>query len=350
METMKTTYPIPVDIEGLQTYHSAEPFELESGVVLPELEIGYHTYGTINEARDNVVWACHALTANSEVLDWWPGLFGADCAVDPEKHFIVCANILGSCYGTTGARSVDPRTGEAYGLDFPLVTIRDLVKAHDQLRQHLGIERINLCIGGSCGGHQVLEYALFQPELIDRIAMLVTSARESAWSIAIHEAQRMTLEADPTFTENIDKAAAAGLRAARGNALLNYRTSEAYVNRQTDEDERLEAFSAGSYIRYQGKKLERRFYAHCYFHLLKTLDTHHLARNRGSLEDVLQSIKIPALVLAIDTDRLIPKEEQLFLAKYLPMSTYRMIESRYGHDGFLIEAKKIGEILTEWWQ
>ena len=346
---MKTTYPIPVAIEGLQSFHSAEPFPLESGVVLPELEIGYHTYGRLNAAGDNVVWVCHALTANSEVLDWWSGLFGQGTVIDPEEHFIVCANILGSCYGTTGPRSIDPRTGEAYGLDFPVVTIRDLVRAHDRLRQYLGIEKINLCIGGSCGGHQVLEYALFQPDLIERMALVVTSARESAWSIAIHEAQRMILEADPTFVENTDKAGAVALRAARGNALLHYRTSEAYVNRQTDRDERLEHFSAGSYIRYQGEKLERRFYAHCYYQLLKSLDTHHLGRGRGGLEKTLQDIKIPALVIAIDTDRLIPKVEQLFLAKHLPMSTYRLIESKYGHDGFLIEVAQISRALQEWW-
>lgn len=345
---MRKNYSIPVDIKELKFYDHVGAFELESGALLEELTIAYHTFGNINAAADNVVWVCHALTANSNVIDWWPGLVGTGAAIDPERHFIVCANILGSCYGTTGPRSINPQTGMAYGKDFPLFTIRDIVNAHDLLRQHLGIQKINLCIGGSCGGHQVLEYGIMKPEVIQRMVTLATSAQESAWSIAIHEAQRMTLEADPTFMDNIDKAAIHGIRAARGNALLNYRTLEAYNESQKDTDARLDHFSASSYIRYQGKKLEQRFYAHCYWYLLKALDTHHLGRNRGSIEDVLQDVKIPNLVISLDTDRLIPPAEQLFLARHLPMSTYRIVTSEYGHDGFLIEAQSIGEILKEW--
>jgi len=177
---------------------------------------------------------------------------------------------------------------------------------------------------------------------------LATSARESAWSIAIHEGQRMSLEADPSFYENTDKAGVKGLRAARGNALLNYRTLLSYNAAQTDTDGRKDDFRASSYIRYQGLKLEKRFYAHCYYGLLKTLDTHHLGRDRGAIETVLRNLKIPILVLAVDTDQLIPSEEQLFLARHLPMSTYKIIKSDFGHDGFLLEAEKIGELITEW--
>ena len=345
---MKSTYSLPVKIAGLKFYHHPLPFRLESGVELPELTIAYHTYGKLNAAQDNVVWVCHALTANSEVLNWWPGLFGAEHYFNPRDHFIVCANMLGSCYGTTGPRSVDPKTGEPYGMSFPTFTIRDMVNAHDLLRQYLGINQINLCIGGSCGGHQALEYSLLFPEVVQRMALLVTSARESAWSIAIHEGQRMILEADTTFWENTDKAGAAGLRAARGNALLNYRTLEAYNAAQTDEDERLENFRAASYIQYQGEKLERRFYAHCYYKLLGALDTHHIGRKRGTMEKVLQALKIPALVIAIDSDRLIPPAEQLFLTRNLPMSTYKMISSQFGHDGFLLEAPQIAAVVEDW--
>ncbi len=347
-EVRKEKYSIPIEIENLQFYDYPNSFELESGEVLEELRIAYHTFGKINAAKDNVIWVCHALTANSDVLDWWPGLFGAGHTFDPQKHFIVCANILGSCYGTTGARSINPQTGVAYGLDFPATTIRDLVRVHDLLRAHLGIEQINLCIGGSCGGHQVLEYGVLFPTRIQRMVALVTSARESAWSIAIHEGQRMSLEADPSFYENTDKAGSKGLRAARGNALLNYRTLVSYNASQTDEDLRKDDFRASSYIRYQGLKLEKRFYAHCYYRLLKTLDTHHLGRDRESIESVLQKLKIPILVLAVDTDQLIPSEEQLFLARHLPMSTYKVIQSDFGHDGFLIEAEKIAKAIKEW--
>ena len=347
---MKSDYTIPVEIKGLKVYHHKAGMELESGEKLEDLRIAYHTYGQINETKDNVVWICHALTANSDALDWWPGLVGPGCAIDPEKHFIICSNILGSCYGSTGPRSINPATGEPYGMGFPFFTIRDMVQAQNILRLHLSIEKINLCIGGSCGGHQVLEFGIMFPEVVERMAMLVTSAQEMPWSIAIHEAQRMALDADPTFRENSNKAGAKGLQAARGMALLNYRTINSYNASQLDTDGRTDDFKAASYIQYQGLKLERRFYAHCYWHLLNSLDSHNISRWRGAMNDVLQQVKIPALVIAIDSDRLIPAEEQLFLAKYLPMSTYHLIQSDYGHDGFLIEAEQISKLVQEWWE
>ena len=342
------TYQLPIDIPELQIYHYNQAFPLERGGELGELHIGYHTYGHLNEARDNVIWVCHALTANSAVSDWWKGLFGEGSILDPTRYFIVCANILGSCYGTTCPRSIDPKSGEAYGLDFPMITIRDMALANDLLRQHLGIERIALSIGGSCGGYQVLEHALLQPDLIQRMGLLVTSAKETPWSIAIHEAGRMALESDDTFVENSDKAGARGLKGARAVGLLGYRTIDAYLLTQSDKDDRYDDFKASSYIRYQGEKLERRFYAHCYWHLLKALDTHHLGRNRNSVEAALASIDIPALVIGIDTDMLIPTSQQRFLAKHLPQSQYHEIHSDFGHDGFLVESPSIDKLFMEW--
>ena len=349
LEQKGTSYELPVSIPDLQFYHSDQPFELEAGGCLPELTIGYHTYGKLNEPKDNVIWVYHALTANSQVADWWAGLFGSDRLFDPEKHFIVCANILGSCYGTTGARSIHPHTGKAYGLDFPKVTIRDMVQAHELLRKHLKIEKIALAVGGSCGGHQVMEYAHHYPDRVEKMALLVTSARETAWAIAIHEAGRMSLEADQSFRENTDEAGAEGLRGARAVGLLGYRTIDAYIQTQTDSDtEKLEDFRASSYVQYQGDKLKRRFYAHCYWHLLKSLDTHNMGRGRGSLEAGLARLQMPSLVIAIDTDMLIPPIQQKFLAQHLPNATYKEIHSDFGHDGFLIETKQINQTIMDW--
>ncbi|MEZ4957675.1 MAG: alpha/beta fold hydrolase [Saprospiraceae bacterium] len=176
----KTSYTIPIHIEGLQFYQHDKTVVLESGATLPEVTIAYHTYGKLNAATSNVIWVCHALTANSDVADWWKGLFGPGNVFDPEKYFIVCANVLGSCYGSTCPRSISPKTGKPYGIDFPAFTIRDWVKCHDLLRRRLGIEEIALCIGGSCGGHQVMEYAFHLKEKMKRIALLVTSAKETA--------------------------------------------------------------------------------------------------------------------------------------------------------------------------
>ena len=183
---LPTSYPVPVDIPDLRFFYSDAPFPLEAGEILPQLTVAYHTYGTLNAAGDNVIWVCHALTANSNVADWWAGLFGLGRLFDPERYYIVCANIIGSCYGSTCARSIHPETGKPYGPDFPVVTIRDMVQAHDLLRKHLQINEIALCVGGSCGGHQVMEFAYLLKERMKKMALLVTSARETAWAIAIH--------------------------------------------------------------------------------------------------------------------------------------------------------------------
>jgi len=269
-------YPLPIQISGLQFFKIQESFPLENGGVLPELTLGFHTFGKLNETCSNVIWVCHALTANSDVSDWWSGLFGPGNIFDPEKYFIVCANMIGSCYGSTGPRSINPDTGKAYGKDFPLVSIRDIARSQELLRQHLGIESIELCIGGSCGGHQVLELVFLIPEKTKKIALLVCAARESAWAIAIHESQRMAIEADQSWTNDEDNSGAAGLRAARAIGLLSCRTIEAYRETQSDTDERSDNFRASSYMKYQGEKIVRRFFSQSYWQLTKILDTHNV--------------------------------------------------------------------------
>jgi homoserine O-acetyltransferase len=323
------------------------PFTTERGAVLPQLKIAYHTYGKLNEKKDNVIWACHALTANSDVSDWWSGLAGKGKVLNPEHYFIVCANILGSCYGTSGPSSVNPDTGEAYGASFPLITIRDMVRAHILLREHLGIERIHLCLGGSMGGYQVLEWALAEPSIFDKLFMIATGAAESAWGIAIHTAQRLAIEADPTWKEKGATAGSAGLKAARAIGMLTYRNYNSFVARQTDFVPALDGHKAESYILYQGEKLVKRFDARTYYLLTKAMDSHHIGRGRGKLEDVLGTIRIPALVVSISSDQLCPPAEQSFLAKHLPHSIYREIDSSYGHDGFLIEWEKLSKIVSD---
>ncbi len=338
-------YPIPIAIPGLQFFKTREPFALENGGTLPELTLGFHTFGKLNASRSNVIWVCHALTANSDVSDWWSGLFGAGNVFDPEKYFIVCANIIGSCYGSTCPMSKNPETGKIYGKNFPLVSIRDLARAQDLLREHLQISEIQLCIGGSCGGHQVLEMAFLMPEKIRKIALLVCAARESAWPIAIHESQRMAIEADPTWQNEDEKSGAAGLRAARAIGLLSYRTIEAYRETQSDDDERSDRFRAASYQNYQGEKLVRRFYTQSYWHLTKTLDTHNLGRKRGGIPAALKKLAMPAFVFSIKKDLLIPPFEQKILAKHLPSAQFFSFDSKYGHDGFLIETEILREKL-----
>ena len=187
-------------------YKAPGPFVLETGHTLPELRIAYHTYGKPNAAHDNVVWVCHALTANSDVADWWPHTVEAGCFLDPARHFVVCANILGSHYGTTGPLHVNPETGSPYYKDFPPFTIRDIVRAHRLLAGALGIGRIDTLVGSSVGGFQAIEWAVLEPERIGKLILIATAAKASPWTIAIDQTQRMAIEADATFGQPRDDA------------------------------------------------------------------------------------------------------------------------------------------------
>jgi homoserine O-acetyltransferase len=334
--------------EGVKIYNYTYSFRLELGGELKQLNIAYHTYGTLNEAKDNVVWVFHALTANSNAIDWWAGVIGGEQAIiDPKKHFIVCANVLGSFYGTTNPRSTILGSKEVYGMDFPRYTTRDVVKAHTLLQQHLGIEKIMLAIGGSFGGHQTLEYAIGYPSVIQKMILLVTSARETPWSIAIHEAQRMAIETDSSWQQKDQEAGAQGLQTARAIGLISYRTIDAYIQTQKDTVDKIDDFKASSYVRYQGKKLKNRFHAHNYWYLTKCLDSHNVGRDRGGCEKALASIQIPTTIIGIDTDMLIPTSEQQYLAAHIPTANYYEITSKFGHDGFLIEKDQINSIIKK---
>ncbi|MDF2438761.1 MAG: metX [Bacteroidota bacterium] len=323
-----------------------QTFTLENGKTLSSIEITYHTYGKLNADKSNVIWFCHALTANSDVADWWDSLVGEGKKYDPSEYFIICANILGSCYGSSGPLSIDPRTQKPYYSTFPQVTIRDMVRAHSLLRQHLTIEKINTVVGGSMGGYQVLEWAVSEPEVFDNMVLVATSPQESAWGIAVHTSQRLAIEADSSWNDMNANAGAKGLKAARAIGMLTYRTYDAFVKTQTDNEHRLDNFKASSYIHHQGDKLVRRFNTYSYWLLGKAMDSHNIGRGRGTVESVLQNIKMPTIIIGISSDQLCPVSEQKFMAKHIPGSSYIEIDSPYGHDGFLIEGKLIGEAIS----
>ncbi|TAH09974.1 MAG: homoserine O-acetyltransferase [Sphingobacteriia bacterium] len=330
-------------------YQDNNPFVLENGKTIPGIEIAYHTIGTLNESKSNVVWICHALTANADASDWWKGLVGAGCLIDPEKYFIVGANIIGSCYGSTGPLSIDPNTNKPYYSSFPTVTIRDIVSAHILLRKHLGIHTIQLLMGGSMGGYQVLEWALMEPSIIQKMFLIATSPSESAWGVAVHTAQRMAIEADQTWKDMQPNAGANGLKAARAIGMLTYRNYTTFQEKQTDPDpEKIDNFKASSYLYYQGDKLVKRFNAFSYWLLTKAMDSHHLARGRGGdLIEVLKSIQQPTFIIGINSDILCPLDEQQFMADHMPNAELYAIDSTYGHDGFIIETKQITELLMQ---
>ena len=316
-------------------YH--QPFTLESGISLPKLKIAYHYYGEYTPGK-KVAWVCHALTANSDVADWWKGLVGEGSIINPNDYFIVCANIIGSCYGST-------QTDQ-----FPMITIRDMVKANILLRQHLGIESIDLLLGGSMGGYQALEWAIMEPTVIQKMFLIATTAAESAWAIAIHTAQRLAIEADPTWKETKPNAGAKGLKAARAIGILTYRNYDIFKEKQTDADaEKIDDLKAASYINYQGDKLVNRFNAYSYWLLTKSMDSHHIARGRGGdLKATLSSIQTPTLIIGINSDILCPLTEQKFMEAHMPNASLVAIDSMYGHDGFIIETAQITTHLKAW--
>jgi len=332
---------------GLKKFKYRRSFELETGGAVRGLEIGYHTYGKLNSQRDNAIWVCHALTANSDVADWWAGLFGPGKILDPERNFIVCANILGSCYGTTGPISQNPRTSQPYCIDFPFFTIRDMVQAHSLLKDHLRINSIHLGLGGSMGGSQLLEWSLVEPGLIQNLALVATNAKESPWAIALHTAQRMAIEADQTWGKTSPEAGKNGLKAARAMGIPTYRNYHTFEATQMDEDDRLDHFRASSYQYYQGQKLADRFNSYSYFALLKALDTHNLGRGRKSLSKALQKIISRTILIGIKTDILYPLEEQRLMARHIPGAELVEIDSVYGHDGFLVETEQLNRIIGE---
>lgn len=323
------------------------PVKLESGEYLSGFNLAYQTFGKLNEDKSNVVWVIHALTANSDPTDWWEGVVGKDCAINPEEHFIVCANCLGSHYGSTNPLDINPETGEKYYHTFPSLTNRDIVSSFIKLKNHLGIDTINTLVGSSLGGQQALEWSILEPNKISNLILIATNAQHSPYGIAFNESQRLAIEADQTWKTDSDDAGSLGLLAARSIALLSYRTSTGYNSTQEDNEHKVDNFKASSYQRYQGQKLIRRFNAFSYWVLSKAMDSHNIGRKRGHIEDVLSAITSNTVVIGIDSDFLFPVEEQKLIAQHIPNAKYFQISSPLGHDGFLTESKSVGRIINK---
>ena len=324
-------------------------FEFEAGGSIEGLKVAYHTSERPWQNGDErkVIWICHALTANSNPEEWWPELVGPGKLFDTEKYFVVCANMLGSPYGSSGPSSINPATGQPYYFDFPLITVRDIVKANDLVRRHIGIETIDLMIGGSIGGFQSLEWAVMEPDLIKTVVGIACSVKCSAWLAAYNESMRMAMEADPTFRECASlKGGEAGLRCARSIALISYRSYQGYNLKQSEPDvDFMFAQRAASYQRDQGKKLSDRFDAYSYYYLSDSVNSNNVGRGRGGVEKALGLIKADCTVIGIDSDGLFPVCEQKFIASAVPGATYYEITSKFGHDGFLLENDQLTEII-----
>lgn len=321
-------------------------FTLESGETLPGYHLAYTTHGKLNADKSNVVWIFHALTANSNPLEWWPGLVGEGKFFDPAKHFIICVNKPGSPYGSISPLSTNPENGQPYYHDFPLFTIRDMIRAYQHLKEKLGIQKIWIGLGGSTGGMQLLEWAVEEPDLFEHIVPIATNAALSPWAIAFNASQRMAIEADTSWLERRPDAGQRGLSAARSIALLSYRHYNGYDVTQARDKAFVPLtpdvlYAADNYQRYQGLKLVNRFNAHCYYRLSQSMDSHDVGRDRGGVQKALQSIRAKTLVIGIDSDVLYPIAEQEYLQRTIRGASLLNIASDFGHDGFLLEYEKI---------
>ncbi len=342
----------------LQTFHLAR-FTTEAGDRLPDVTVAYRTWGTLSAAAGNAVVVCHALTGDTDAPSWWPGVVGEGRVVDPARQFVICANALGSCYGTTGPATLDA-DGRRLGSRFPRVTIRDQARLHARLLNHLGVRGVALAIGASMGGMQALELALVDreagPDRVRRLVLIGMGAAHSAWAIGTSEAQRMAIRADARWRDGDyppDDPPEAGLAAARAAAMLTYRTPEQVQARFGRERHhpRFEPtdprFAVESYLRYQGAKLSARFDAGSYVRLTEAMDGHDVGQGRGREDAVsaLARLGTHAVVVGISTDRLYPPAECRQLAAWLPAGRYAELTSDFGHDGFLVDGDALDALV-----
>ena len=323
---------------------------LDLGGTLRGVRVGYRTWGALDEDGSNAVVVCHALTGSADADRWWTGMFGPGRALDPERDFVVCSNILGSCYGTTGPTSIDPATGRAWLGDFPDITVRDMVRAQRELVRQLGVRRVRMVVGGSLGGMQTLEWALSYPDLVESMVPIACSGRHSAWAIGLSEAQRQAIYADPRWRGgryDLADPPATGLAAARMMAMCMYRHKWSFDERFGRRPQTADLFAIESYLRYQGQQLVDRFDAATYVTLTRAMDTHDVSRARGDYEDVLRSVRMPTLVVSIDSDVLYWPDEQEELARHVPGARLVRLPSKDGHDAFLIDVDWLSDRVAE---
>ncbi len=331
------------------------PLTLESGASLPHVAVAYEAYGELDASGRNAVLVCHALTGSAhaagrhdahDVPGWWDPLIGPGKALDTRRYLVVCSNVLGGCYGTTGPTALDAASGHPYGPDFPRFTVRDMVSVQRRLQEALGVRSWRAVIGGSMGGMQALEWAVTYPDDVQGLVAIGIGARHSAWAIGLNEVARRAIMADPDWQGGryaLERQPESGLGLARAIAMLSYRSFDSLEakfgrERRADADDALSSsFEIASYLAYQGVKLVRRFDANTYIGLTRAMDEHDLAAGRGRLEEVLAAVPARALVMGIPSDVLYPEVEQRRLVEHLPQARYERLVSPHGHDGFLIE-------------
>lgn len=339
--------------EWMTLFRSPSPLDLDCGRQLEAVTVAYRTYGKLNSDRGNAILICHALTANADAAQWWGGLVGPGKAFDTDRYFVVCPNILGSCYGTTGPTSLDPRTGGPYGPDFPPVTVRDIVRVQKALLEALGVRRLTTISGSSLGGMQVLEWAIMYPDLCTSIIPISTSARQSAWCVALNAVARAAIINSPEWNGGRYTRQPSGMGIARMIGMISYRSPLEFEHRfgrerqlgGTDRFDETNLFQVESYLRHQGNKLVDRFDANTYITLSRAMDFHDISHGRGSVEGTLAGVRAAMLCIGVSSDIRYPSREQHELVRHVPGARFAEISSVHGHDAFLIEYDQLNALI-----
>jgi homoserine O-acetyltransferase len=364
-----------VRTEILKLSLTEKPLLLDCGEKFEQLQIAYQTYGKLNSDKSNAILVCHALTGNAHAAGvlsnleeninaspdllkkysklyhnksgWWDELIGEDKLFDTKKYFVVCPNILGSCYGTTGPTTLF--AGKPYRMDFPEISVRDMVRVQKYLIDFLGIKKLFTVVGGSLGGMQAIEWAIMYPDIVESIIPIATSVQHSPWAISFNSLSREAIMKDPDWMNgNYENQPVRGLSAARKIAMISYRSYDSFKLRFDRNKDHLKGkFFVETFLDHHAEKLIERFDANSYICLSKAMDNHDIAKGRGSLKKVLSSITQKTLVIGISSDILYPPEEQKFIQSLIPNSIYREIESIHGHDAFLIEFKQLEKIIGD---
>ena len=349
-----------------------EELRLQSGATLRPFTLAYETYGTLNADRSNTILICHALSGDAHVAGrhsvhdkkpgWWDDAVGPGKAFDTDRYFILCSNVIGGCSGSTGPSSTNPDTGRPYGLSFPVVTVADMVEAQRWLLDALDIPSLLCVTGGSMGGMQALQWAVSYPDRVRSAIVLASTARTSAQTIALNEVPRQAIYADPNWNEGDyygKEPPNAGLAVARMIGHITYLSETSMrekFGRRLQEREKYgydfaTEFEVESYLKYHGNRFTSRFDANSFLYITKAIDYFDMALGRGDLAQAFADVKAKFLVLSYSSDWLYPPEQSEELVRALLRNgvdaSYVEIKSDYGHDAFLLEVERLGELTRD---
>ena len=356
--------------------HTLDSLSLQRGGRIAPVTVAFETWGKLNAEGDNAILITHALTGSSHAHDaerpddarvaWWNPLIGPGRFFDTSRYFVICSNILGSCYGSTGPSSIDPGTGHPYGIRFPIITIRDMVEAQRRLIAHLGVKQLAMVAGGSIGGQQALEWAVAYPELVRKVIVVAATAALTAQAIAFSEVGRQAILADPCWQGGDyvpGQGPTAGLAIARMLAMITYQSEEGmelrFARRPARQQNVLspsgfsdlgERFDVEGYLYYQGESLVKRFDANSYLYISRAMDLYDVSEGYPSLEAALSRLRSKALFIGIRSDFLFPAARVRWLANKVRHAggdaIYAELDSPHGHDAFLKEWKQMTDALN----